>query len=158
MAPMNLGRSRCLAGVNKALRAFLAPFGLVALVALAGITAPALADGSEPAPKVVVIDSTKVYFGNAAKYKVPAIVDSQQVYAEIPAYKYIVENGLTEEDPMYWFKMKEASKVFSKALQKLNQKKGFDLVGEIDALYREDGESLPDVTETVKELVPEVSG
>ncbi len=106
--------------------------------------------------KVVVSDSTKIYHGSEKKFKSPAVVDSKRVYEVIPAYKYIQDNNLTEDDPKYWFKMKEATKTFTKALKKLSQKKGHDLVGEIDSMYREDGAEIPDVTDAVITLVGEL--
>lgn len=104
---------------------------------------------------IVVVDATKIYHGKVKKFKSPALVDSAKVYEVIPAYQYIKENNLTEDDPMYWFKMKEASKTFAKGLKKLQKKKGHDLVAEIDAIYREDGEEIPDVTDKVKEIIEE---
>ena len=63
-----------------------------------------------------------------------------------------------EDDPQYWFKMKEASKAFTKALKKLTQKQGHDLIGEIDSMYREDGNEIPDITDAVKKIIEDAGG
>ena len=70
----------------------------------------------------------------------------------------LVKLAGAEDDPQYWFKMKEASKAFTKALKKLTQKQGHDLIGEIDSMYREDGNEIPDITDAVKKIIEDAGG
>jgi hypothetical protein len=98
------------------------------------------------------IDADKVYYGDARRFVRPAQVDALKVYRQIPAHKEIAERKLTRKDPDYWPLLRKASQAFSKALRKVCQDKGYDLVGEVDAIAI-DGKEIPEITEAVIEAL-----
>ncbi len=94
------------------------------------------------------IDEDKIYYGDIEKYNNPAVVDAAEVYRQIPAHQELVRRKLTREDPDYWPLMRKASQIFVRALRKACQKKGHDLVGEVDSITMDGGE-IPEITSEV---------
>ena len=95
--------------------------------------------------KKVTIDHDRIYFGSPSSYKKPAVVNASAVFKEIPAYKQILKEKLTEKDPKYMILIAEANQVFKKALKKVYKDSGYDLIGEVGAI-KIDGKDAPDVT------------
>ncbi len=94
------------------------------------------------------IDADKIYYGDAQKYSRPAVVDAARVYRRIPAHQEILARRLTRNDPDYWPLMRKASQAFVKALKKVCQEKGYDLVGEVKTIVI-DGQPAPEITDEV---------
>ena len=99
--------------------------------------------------KVKVLDTAGVYYGNASTSKTPSVIEAQQVFDVIPAYREIVRRGLTEDDPDYWVLLKKANKAFKAAVKRGAKKDDKDLVAEVGAIELTDGGAIPDITDTV---------
>ncbi len=94
------------------------------------------------------IDADKIYYGDVRKYSHPVTVDAAKVYKQIPAHREIADRKLTRDDPDYWPLLRKASQAFVKALRKVCQAKGYDLVAEAGTM-RIDGQSVPEITADV---------
>jgi hypothetical protein len=120
----------------------------VLLTVLTAIAPSALPWGLAPIQAAARVDPDKIYYGDARKYSHPAVVDAAKVYAQIPAHQEIVSRKLTRNDPDYWPLMRKASQVFVRALKKVCQTKGYDLVGEAKTIAAE-GARVPEITDDV---------
>jgi hypothetical protein len=120
------------------------------LVVLASVFAAAQDYGEDD--KKVTIDTEKIYFGSPAKFKKPGVINAKTVFLEIPAYQEIVREKLTKKDAKYMILIAEANKIFKKALKKVFDESGYDLVGEIDSIQIE-GETVPEITSRVIEAI-----
>lgn len=110
------------------------------------------AAASEPEPQEVKIDEEKIYFGDVRRFSKPATVDAQKVYNRIPAYRKIVEKGLSRDDPEYWPLMRKAASEFTRVIKAVSRAGGYDLVGEVGSITSDEDE-IPDVTEEAMRLV-----
>ena len=101
-----------------------------------------------------VTDSSAVYLGSGKHPKTPAVISVDRVWAEIPEYKTIIEEGLTDEDPRYHLLMKKASRRFEGALAKEAKRESYDLIAEVGAVkVLKKGKKIPNTTAGMIELV-----
>ena len=101
-----------------------------------------------------VTDSSAVYLGSGKHPKTPAVISVDRVWAEIPEYKTIVEEGLTDEDPRYHLLMRKATKRFEDALVKEAKRESYDLIAEVGAVKAlKKGKKVPSATAGMIELV-----
>ena len=101
-----------------------------------------------------VTDSSAVYLGSGKHPKTPAVISVDRVWAEIPEYKTIIEEGLTDEDPRYHLLMKKASRRFEGALAKEAKRESYDLIAEVGAVkVLKKGKKIPSATAGLIELV-----
>ncbi len=107
-----------------------------------GMLTFARADGT-----FVVADPAKVYFGDPTEFANPAVLTASEVFAKIREWKEIRDRGLTSQDPEYWILLEKANRRFRRAVHRVAQADGRDLVAETGAVSRADGAALPDVTE-----------
>ncbi len=122
-----MNRSRSLAGVA---------------LWMTAMTSLLLGDGT-----FTVADPGKVYYGDPEEFTNPAILTAATVFAKIREWREIQERGLTSQDPEYWILLEKANRKFRRAVHRAAQAAGHDLVAEVGAVLREDGQGLPDVTE-----------
>lgn len=101
--------------------------------------------------QVIIVDKERIYYGNPEKgVSNPAVIDSSKIFNNIPAYKKIVDEGLTPKNPKYWILMEEANKVFKASLKKTAKKLKVDLIAEIGAIEIK-GKEITDITDEVIE-------
>ena len=102
-----------------------------------------------------VTDPDGIYFGSGTHPKTPAVITADSVWAEIPEYKKIIDDGLDDDDPEYHLLLKKATERFAKALRKLAKRDGYDMIGEVGsiAVSGESKAKIPDVTDDMVELV-----
>ena len=101
-----------------------------------------------------VTDPSAVYLGSGKHPKSPAVISADKVWAEIPEYKTILEEGLTDEDPRYHLLMKRATKRFEDALVKEAKRESYDLIAEVGAVKAlKKGKKIPSATAGLIELV-----
>jgi hypothetical protein len=103
-------------------------------------------------PKVE-IDEGDIYLGDPQKFKKPAVVDVDAVYAKIPEYKEILDRGLDASSPRYLILMRAASDKFRAALEAVSDSYGFDLIGGLGSI-RIEGKTVPDITSKVINKLP----
>lgn len=108
------------------------------------------ADEPEARPSV---EARSVYFGAPSAARLPAVVHADSVYARIPAYLRIRTGRLTERDPEYWLRMREAASVFRGAVAEAARIKGRDLVAERGSVAW-GGRDVPDITGAVLDALP----
>jgi hypothetical protein len=102
-----------------------------------------------------VVDPDGIYFGSGDHPKAPAVIAADDVYAQIPEYKKVIDDDLDDDDPEYHLLMKKATERFAKALRKVAKRDGYDMIGEIGAI-RVSGDSktkIPDATDELIEIV-----
>lgn len=107
-----------------------------------GMTSLLLGDGT-----FAVTDPAKVYYGDPGEFENPAVLTASAVFAKIREWREIQEKGLTSQDPEYWILLEKANRKFRRAVHRVAQEAGHDLVAETGAVVRADGAALPDVTE-----------
>ena len=121
---------------------------LVPAIALApGAGAEEGQAGNEAAASSVDVDTSQVYYGNAARFKKAGEIVCNDVFGQIPEYKKILDEGLTE-GVRYDFLLLRANQKFRRALKIVHRKEGYDLIAEVDAI-RIEGQTVPDITSTV---------
>ncbi len=97
-----------------------------------------------------VLDKSKVYYGDCASFVKPATVCVNKVFPHIREFKLVKERKLNENDPEYWVLLLQANEVFRRALKKVAESSGLDLVAERGAIRATaDGKTIPDVTQLV---------
>ncbi len=121
----------------------------VFLVGLAGLIAPVQADEGHA---FEVVDEDAIYYGEGKHPKTPAITEADDVWAEIPEYKQIVAEELEEDDPNYHILMKKATERFSKALKKIAERDGYDMIGEKGSIESK-GDKKKKIPNITKELI-----
>jgi hypothetical protein len=94
-----------------------------------------------------VVDESQVYYGNAARFKKAGEISCDSVFREIPEYKKIIAEGLTE-GVKYEFLLLRANRKFRAALKTVARADGFDLIAEVGAV-RIEGKSVPEITSKV---------
>jgi hypothetical protein len=121
------------------------------MTVLLALHTPAVAADGEKEKKIVV-NEQMVLYGNAQKFSKPATLKSADVFKNIPAYKQIQSEGLTQKDAKYWILLEQANQVFSKSLAEVAKDKSYDLVTEAGGITA-DGVTIPDITAAVNEKV-----
>ena len=121
----------------------------VFLVGLAALIAPVQADEGHA---FEVVDEDAIYYGEGKHPKTPAITEADDVWAEIPEYKQIVAEELEEDDPNYHILMKKATERFSKALKKIAERDGYDMIGEKGSIESK-GDKKKKIPNITKELI-----
>ncbi|MHC4549742.1 MAG: hypothetical protein ACYTEZ_13300 [Planctomycetota bacterium] len=100
-----------------------------------------------------VVNQDEIYYGFGKHPKAPAVLTADDVWAEIPEYKQILEEELTDEDPKYHLLMMKATERFNKALNKLAKRDGYDMLGEVGSIKANGKKKIPDVTKEMVKLV-----
>jgi hypothetical protein len=128
-------------------RIFLAlGFGLSAL-------APPLAVAEEEASAFEVIDPDGIYLGAGSHPKTPGVMRADEVWKEIPEYKQIIADELTEDDPQYHLLMLKATERFNQALRNLAKRDSHDMLGETGSIVAKGEAKIPVVTAEMIKLV-----
>lgn len=133
---------------------------VIAFAAVTSFAAPCFAadlDGqaafdAEMEKKKVTVDKEKVYLGSPSNFRKAAVVDLGKIFKETEAYKEIQREKLTKDDPKYRLLIVQANKTAKKAMAKLRDEQGYDLIVEKGHLKIE-GEDVPDITSEVIEAV-----
>jgi len=79
-------------------------------------------------------DPGRVYLGNPRLIRKPAVISGDEVYARIPEYQQIRDEGLSDRDVRYHFLMKKASERFAKAVKAMAREHGHDVVAELGSI------------------------
>ena len=123
----------------------------VVLVALVGCMAMVSAADSHD---YEVVTPDQIYLGKGKHPKTPAVIKADDVWDQIPEYKKIVEDELTEDDPKYHILMKKATARFNKGLKKLSKRDSHDMIGEKDSIkVLNKKKKLDDATKELIKLV-----
>lgn len=104
----------------------------------------------------VQIRSRDVYFGRYRSFAKPAVLDTQKVFNAISYYQEVKSAGLTKKSGRYWILIQKSNKVFYKAMKRLAERNGFDLIGARDSIMI-DGSNPVDVTDEIIKIVPTIS-
>ena len=94
----------------------------------------------------------QVYYGTLDGAKNPAEVVASTVFAEIPEYREIQDQGLDEDDPEYWSLLEKANDKFYAAVKKVAGKKKYDVV--VEKGSAESVKNAPDITREVIQALP----
>lgn len=121
----------------------------VFLIGLATLNGPAQADEGHA---FEVVDEDGIYYGEGKNPKTPAITKADDVWTEIPEYKQIVDEELEEDDPNYHILMRKATERFSKALKKIAERDGYDMIGEKGSIESK-GDKKKEIPNITKELI-----
>jgi hypothetical protein len=83
------------------------------------------------------------------------VIEANKVWAEIPEYKKIIEDNLSEDDPEYHILMRKATERFEKALKKVAEREKYDMIGEVGSIRAvgQDAKEIPDATQQLVEVV-----
>lgn len=100
-----------------------------------------------------VVDTDGIYLGTGKNPKAPGVMVADDVWKEIPEYKKILDDDLTEDDPEYHLLMLKATERFNKALKALAKRDSYDMLGEIGSIKSTNGAKVPDVTKEMIKLV-----
>ena len=100
-----------------------------------------------------VTDRDGVYYGSGKHPDAPAVVKADDVWAEIPEYKKIVEDDLDEDDPGYHILMKKATERFNTALETEAKREEYDLIAEVGAVKANNDKKIPNATKDLIDLV-----
>jgi len=103
-----------------------------------------------------VVNSDSIYYGSGKHPKTPAVCDADEVWAEIPEYQTIVEEELTASDARYHLLLKRATKRFQRALKKLAEREGYDMIGETGSI-KAVGDEKKEIPTATKDLIDLVS-
>ncbi len=106
--------------------------------------------GAEPMgeKKKVTVDKEKVYLGSPSNFKKAGAVNLGQIFKQTAPYKQIRREKLDKTDPKYRILIVEANKIAKKAMAKVRDEAGYDLVAEVGHIKVE-GEKVPDITQLV---------
>ena len=108
--------------------------------------------GGGAAASKIDVDESQVYYGNPARFKKAGEIACDDVFREIPEYKKIIDEGLTE-GVRYDFLLLRANQKFRRALKTVHRREGYDLVAEVGAITIE-GKTVPEITQTVIDALP----
>lgn len=101
-----------------------------------------------------VVDPDGIYFGSGEHPKSPAVITADDVWAQIPEYKKILDDDLDDDDAAYHLLMKKATERFAKALRKVAKRDGYDMIGEVGSIKASDPKTkIPDATDDLVEIV-----
>ena len=98
------------------------------------------------------IDKDKIYHGDPEDFTKAGCIAADKIYILIPAYKEIVDKGLTQDDPEYWILMNKANETFKQALEETEDKHEYELIGELGAIVVK-GKKAPNITRKVDKIV-----
>lgn len=116
------------------------------------VVRPVAAEDSEEAT-FEVVDTDGIYLGTGKNPKTPGVLVADDVWKEIPEYKKILDDELTEDDPEYHLLMLKATERFNKALKGLAKRDSHDMLGEVGSIRANNGAQIPDVTKEMIKLV-----
>ncbi|MFI5402692.1 MAG: hypothetical protein ACHQ1G_07130 [Planctomycetota bacterium] len=125
---------------------------LLALGLGAVLTVPDIALGDEEAA-FEVVDPDGIYLGTGTHPSSPGVLVADDVWKEIPEYKKILADELTEDDAQYHLLMLKATERFNKALKALAKRDSHDMLGETGSIVAKGGRKIPDVTDELVKLV-----
>ena len=100
------------------------------------------------------VDPNFVYYGNPKRFRRPATVTLSTIFAQIPAYQELKDQGLTQADADYFLLLNKANAAFQRALGRVLEVEGYDLVVEVGAIKYGDPSltrKVPDITDLVLE-------
>jgi hypothetical protein len=100
-----------------------------------------------------VVDTDGIYLGTGKNPKTPGVLVADDVWKEIPEYKKILDDELTEDDPEYHLLMLKATERFNKALKALAKRDSHDMLGEVGSIKANSDARIPDVTREMVKLV-----
>jgi hypothetical protein len=101
-----------------------------------------------------VADPDGIYFGSGDHPKAPAVITADDVWAQIPEYKKVIDEELDDDDPEYHLLMKKATERFAKGLRKIGKRDDYDMIGEVGSIKASDPKSkIPDATDELIEIV-----
>ena len=128
-------------------------FGIA--LALTAVLLPAADAADEPKHDFEVVNASAIYYGRAKHPKTPAQCRADDVWAQIPEYKKILDEELTDNDPRYHLLLKRATKRFQSALKKLAKRDSYDVIGEIGSIKAvgKKKKAIPSVTKALIDLV-----
>jgi len=89
-----------------------------------------------------------VYYGDARRYTRPVEINAKKVFMAIPAYKEIIDKNIPEDSALYFSKLDEANKRFTKAVKTYAEANKCDLVCEEGRL-----EGAANVTDDVIKII-----
>ena len=117
------------------------------------LSGPNLALGEDEDAAFEVVDPDGVYFGKGTHPSDPGVLVADDVWKEIPEYKKILADELTEDDAEYHLLMLKATERFNQALKSLAKRDSHDMLGETGAIVAKGGGKIPDVTSEMIKLV-----
>jgi hypothetical protein len=117
------------------------------------LTVPDIALGEEEEAAFEVVDPDGIYLGTGTHPKSPGVLVADDVWKEIPEYKKILADELTEDDAQYHLLMLKATERFNKALKALAKRDSHDMLGETGSIVAKGGRKIPDVTDELIKLV-----
>jgi hypothetical protein len=100
-----------------------------------------------------VVDADAIYLGTGTHPKTPGVMVADDVWKEIPEYRKILDDNLTEDDPEYHLLMLKATERFNQALKALTKRDGYDMLGEVGSIKAKNGAKIPNVTSDMVKLV-----
>jgi len=123
-------------------------------VLIAGFAAALPAAAADEA-SFEVVDAEAVYYGKGKHPKAPGVLSAGDVWAEIPEYRRIIDEELTDDDPEYHLLLRKATERFNQALRKVAKREGHDMLGEVGAIVAtgEEPKEIPDVTQDLVDIV-----
>jgi len=114
--------------------------------------APSSSEAPDDEKKKITVDEEKVYLGSPKKFKKAGVVNLAKIFRETEPYKKILRDKLDRNDPKYRILLVEANKIAKKAMQRIRDQEGYDLIVEEGHLTIE-GEDVPDITDKVIEAL-----
>jgi len=133
---------------------------LIGIAGLAGLLPPPVGLAEVKAgPSYEVVDADQIYYGDGTAPAAPAVTVADDVWAQIPEYKKIVDEDLGEDDAAYHLLLAKATERFEKALAKVAKRDGYDMIGEVGAIAVKDKDAakIPDITKDLIEIVSRAS-
>jgi len=120
----------------------------VSILGVLLLAGAAMADGPDLEKKKITVTKEKVYLGSTSNFKKPGVVQLGRIFKETEPYKQIIREKLDRGDPKYRILLVEANKVAKKAMKRVHDEEGYDLVVEKGHLEIE-GEEVPEITDVV---------
>ena len=116
---------------------------------------PAAAIGDDGEHDFEVVRPADIYYGSGQHPNAPAVIEANKVWAEIPEYKKILEDELTDDDPEYHILMRKATERFEKALKTVAEREKYDMIGEVGSIKAigEEKKAIPVATKQLIEVV-----
>jgi hypothetical protein len=90
------------------------------------------------------VDKCRIYFGDPYNFSNPGEISAYKVFSSISEFQQIKEEGIKASEPEYWILMRRANRKFKLALQNVNAKLEFDLIGELGCVRI--STEVPDIT------------
>jgi len=89
------------------------------------------------------VDVNAYYFGDPENYTQPAAVDMLMIRDATPEYREIKRRKIDTDRAEYWILINKAYERIERALQRVAQYKGYDLIGEIGFVTDAEGRPVP---------------